>query len=48
MPYICVCKWKLKYYIKLNIVKLEQNLVRQNDNTHLRSDIQSEFCRTDI
>jgi len=39
---------KTLHFIKLNIVKLEQKLLRQNYNTHLRSDLQSEFCRTDI
>jgi len=29
---------KTMYFIKLNIIKLEGNLIKQNYNTHLRSD----------
>jgi len=29
---------KTLYFIKVNIIKLEGNVVKQNCNTHLRSD----------
>ena len=39
---------EIVHYIKMNINGLEQNSVRHNYNTHHRSDLQSQFCRTEI
>jgi len=48
LPVCCVCIMEIVYYIKMNIGGLEQHAVWHDYNTYHRSDLQSQFCRTDI
>ena len=47
-PLLCMYIMEIVYYIKMNISRIEQNSVRHNYNTHQRSDLQSQFCRSYI
>jgi hypothetical protein len=48
LPLSCVCVVETVYCTKINLGGLEWNSVRHNCNTCHRSDLQSQFCRTDI
>lgn len=44
----CLKHQKTVYYKQLNTGQLEHNLAMHDYNTHQRSYLQSQFCRTDI
>jgi hypothetical protein len=48
LPVPCMYIKEIVYYVKLNIGGTQQNSVTHDYNTCHRSNIQSQFCRTDI
>lgn len=44
LPVPRTCVMRTVYYRKLNVDKLEQNLIRHDFNTRQRSGLQSQFC----
>ena len=48
LPFPCMFIMGTVCYINMNTGRLEKNSVRHNYNTRHRSDLQSQFCRTDI
>ena len=45
---VCVCKMETVHYTTLNKCRLEQNSVSCAYNASKRSDLQPQFCRTNI